>query len=887
MRKKVLSILLALVMVLCLAPAMALANDGTGDNTDKTIMLGTSGISTYDKNTGKADTIYYGVYMKDGTSYNVPWHVISFDTENNTGFMLSKYTLGNSEFRNDIRGYYAGSKLQTVMNGLYNGENTRLFTGMEQGAINATTLIGSSMYSTESDIKNAHLFPLSIDEAESLGWKSDILKAKDITTLTEKACWWWLRSSDPHCAAAYVASSGDYWYDVMSTCDAVRPAFNLNLNSVLLTSASGTSKSSAIVSDSVQVGAATGSEWKLTLKDERKIVNLTDNQVVSMAADGTITVPYTYTDTATDAAETVNQISVMITKKAYTESNAEILYYGALQGTLSASGTGTFVLPSALQGQKLGTDYYMYILAEHTTNTNTTDYASTPAEITNVSITGASITGIDTPAATQALDTSAVCATAGVSASDLTVTWTPTATTAAGYNTAYTASVTLIPSTGYAFTANAAVTVNGIAATVTKNQDGTLTVTYAFGKTKDKLISITAPQPITVANGTAYTDMNLPTQVSIVTEGSTVTTAAVTWNTQTPASGSYDPTKLEEQSITLNGTVTCPDTVDSNIVPLATTITININKAGTTGVPTCSPVVGTYTENQTVTLTSATEGATIYYTTDGSDPSIDEEGNLIGTTKIYSEPISVTGEQGLSVSTIIKAFAAKEGMFDSDVLTFDYTIKIPHVHGFEGAEWTYNSTDHWHVCTVVNCDASEGYIANKEEHGFTYSYVWSEDNSSCTATRVCGTCGYTDFETAEAVASVTQEKTCTLPELTKYVVTFVNAENNGFEEQIKADIKTAEPTGHTSSDWIVDKAATVEEAGSRHKECTVCGTVLEEEEIAKLTPTPTEKPESKEQTTDKTTSPQTGDSSNMALWFAIIGISLGGVFISQKCRRRK
>ena len=887
MKKKLMSILLAAVMMLCMAPTVAFADGGTGDNTgsastNKTIMLGTSGIAVN-------DTVYYGVYNTNDTNYNVPWYVLELkktgegEATTKTGFMLSKYTLGTSQFVDPKNwGYYNGSKLRTVMNGLYGGD-TSLFTIAEKGAINATKLEKSSMYSDALEITDAHLFPLSYQEALGRG---SILYAEDISAPDGSTGTWWLRSSYDHDNACRVNGSGNIFYDRVRNSYGVRPAFNLDLGSVFLASASGTSKSSAIVSDSAQIGAATGSEWKLTLKDDRKTVKLTDNQVVSMAADGTITVPYTYTDTATDAAETVNQISVMITKKAYTESNAEILYYGALQGTLSASGTGTFVLPSALQGQKLGTDYYMYILAEHTTNTNTTDYASTPAEITNVSITGASITGIDTPAATQALDTSAVCATAGVSASDLTVTWTPTATTA-GYNTAYTASVTLIPSTGYAFTANAAVTVNGIAATVTKNQDGTLTVTYAFGKTKDKLISITAPQPITVANGTAYTDMNLPTQVSIVTEGSTVTTAAVTWNTQTPASGSYDPTKLEEQSITLNGTVTCPDTVDSNIVPLATTITININKAGTTGVPTCSPVVGTYTENQTVTLTSATEGATIYYTTDGSDPSIDEEGNLIGTTKIYSEPISVTGEQGLSVSTIIKAFAAKEGMFDSDVLTFDYTIKIPHVHGFEGAEWTYNSTDHWHVCTVVNCDASEGYIANKEEHGFTYSYVWSEDNSSCTATRVCGTCGYTDFETAEAVASVTQEKTCTLPELTKYVVTFVNAENNGFEEQIKADIKTAEPTGHTSSDWIVDKAATVEEAGSRHKECTVCGTVLEEEEIAKLTPTPTEKPESKEQTTDKTTSPQTGDASNMVLWFTIIGLSIGGVLISQKKRNVK
>ena len=38
-------------------------------------------------------------------------------------------------------------------------------------------------------------------------------------------------------------------------------------------------------------------------------------------------------------------------------------------------------------------------------------------------------------------------------------------------------------------------------------------------------------------------------------------------------------------------------------------------------------------------------------------------------------------------------------------------------------------------------------------------------------------------------------------------------------------------TGHTSSEWIVDKSATCEEVGSRHKECTVCHEVLKTEEI--------------------------------------------------------
>lgn len=40
--------------------------------------------------------------------------------------------------------------------------------------------------------------------------------------------------------------------------------------------------------------------------------------------------------------------------------------------------------------------------------------------------------------------------------------------------------------------------------------------------------------------------------------------------------------------------------------------------------------------------------------------------------------------------------------------------------------------------------------------------------------------------------------------------------------------------GHQTSDWIVDKEATITAEGSRHKECTVCGTVLETAVIEKI-----------------------------------------------------
>lgn len=44
----------------------------------------------------------------------------------------------------------------------------------------------------------------------------------------------------------------------------------------------------------------------------------------------------------------------------------------------------------------------------------------------------------------------------------------------------------------------------------------------------------------------------------------------------------------------------------------------------------------------------------------------------------------------------------------------------------------------------------------------------------------------------------------------------------------KADVEA-----HTAGEWIVDKEATAEEDGSRHKECTVCGATMERETIPK------------------------------------------------------
>jgi len=77
--------------------------------------------------------------------------------------------------------------------------------------------------------------------------------------------------------------------------------------------------------------------------------------------------------------------------------------------------------------------------------------------------------------------------------------------------------------------------------------------------------------------------------------------------------------------------------------------------------PTASVQSGTYDKPQTVTLSTATEGAEIYYTTDGSTPT--------------TGSIKYTGPIVISQTTTLKAIAVKEGFEDSDIAEFNYVIE--------------------------------------------------------------------------------------------------------------------------------------------------------------------------------------------------------------------
>ena len=116
----------------------------------------------------------------------------------------------------------------------------------------------------------------------------------------------------------------------------------------------------------------------------------------------------------------------------------------------------------------------------------TTAKMATQATVTTIN--SIEITDITSPVAGSAFDTEAACTTIGVSTKTPTVTWTPNDTTA-GYNTTYTASVTLTAEAGYEFASNVTATMDGKTASVTKNQDGGITVSYSYKKTAPKAVS--------------------------------------------------------------------------------------------------------------------------------------------------------------------------------------------------------------------------------------------------------------------------------------------------------------------------------------------------------------------------------------------------------------
>ena len=123
----------------------------------------------------------------------------------------------------------------------------------------------------------------------------------------------------------------------------------------------------------------------------------------------------------------------------------------------------------------------------------------------------------------------------------------------------------------------------------------------------------------------------------------------------------------------------------------------------TCAVPTFTPEGGIYYETQEVVISCTTPDATIYYTLDGSEPTVESD--------IYDQPIAVTS------NTTIKAFAVKEGFNDSNIATAEYTLILGAVTIFY-QDWE-GEMNGW---TFVTVEGSKPWIVNQYQ-GNHYAYA--------------------------------------------------------------------------------------------------------------------------------------------------------------------
>ncbi|MCR5013016.1 MAG: InlB B-repeat-containing protein, partial [Lachnospiraceae bacterium] len=342
--------------------------------TGKKLQLGASALADNAGASGAA-TVYYG--KNDQT-----WRVIGYETKGVASTseklaLLAGSAMSSSKFNNDNAGNnYAGSLLKNAVDAIY---SSTYFTKKEMEAIIKrdlnvqeysytapyTTDITDGISGTALAGDNApYLWPLSTKEAHTL--------SENGSGITYIGDYWWLRS--PGFTVDYAAIvSGDG----LVICDGflvsgadrgVRPAFNLNLSSILFTSDAEDIKSSGDAGILSQPGNHSSDGWKLTVKDDN--LSVSTNGTVTRNGN-TVTVPFT-------ASEGYDRISVFISDKAWNDSGAELKYYGQLK---TSDVTGTFTLPDEYANKTCGTDYHVYILAEDVNDGTKTDYASEPVEL--------------------------------------------------------------------------------------------------------------------------------------------------------------------------------------------------------------------------------------------------------------------------------------------------------------------------------------------------------------------------------------------------------------------------------------------------------------------------------------------------------------------------
>jgi hypothetical protein len=230
--------------------------------------------------------------------------------------------------------------------------------------------------------------------------------------------------------------------------------------------------------------------------------------------------------------------------------------------------------------------------------------------------------------------------------------------------------------------------------------------------------STTAAAPVFSVAGGTYSS-NQTVTISDATSGATI---YYTTNGTTPTASStkYTGAITVSSSETLQAIAVASGYTNSSVTSATYTLVA--------ATPVFSPAGGTYSSSQTVTISDATSGATIYYTTNGTTPT--------------ASSTKYTGAITVSSSETLEAIAVATGYTNSAVATAAYTIQTTAATPvFSPAGGTYSSAQ-----TVTISDATSGA---------TIYYTTNGTTPTASSTKYTGAITVSSSETLEAIAVAT------------------------------------------------------------------------------------------------------------------------------------
>jgi hypothetical protein len=286
----------------------------------------------------------------------------------------------------------------------------------------------------------------------------------------------------------------------------------------------------------------------------------------------------------------------------------------------------------------------------------------------------------------------------------------------------------------------------------------------------------TANPEFSVEEGT-YTTIQI-LELSCLTDGAEI---YYTLNEATETLYSEPITLSETTTITIYAT----HPVFGSTNEFSATYTINLHQVET---PIFTPSATHPNHNPfTVTITSTTEDAEIYYTTDATDPSLP-------TATLYTTPLNIT-----DLTTVVRAIAKKEGMIDSEerIYAFHITTATP-VFSLEAGTYTEIITLEL-TCFTTGADIY--YRLNLEDFDRLYE----------TPIEIAETTTVTIFayhETYRYSPEISAEYIINLPQLAPLIFTppageyenqvivsiTPNPENEGIDAEIRYTTDGTEPT---------------------------------------------------------------------------------------------